>query len=490
MSRIFAISARSADGIDRTRAGLADFLRTAAGIKPADVATTLASGRQAFNWRAAWLAEDRASLLIALQERPPLSCVRVPAGERSAAVVFSCAAGPRGTLARRWAERSPEVRRWLGRAAAELDAAGTEALLGALDDPESPWHAAAQIAVQYGFYRQLVIGGWTPQVIMAEDDAARPLVALAAGSIGLAQALTGQPDRARCPWLAVPGAAGTAPEAPSADDQRPRWLRDASLIVRATRAGTLAPQAETVLDAEGEGDLLTLIARLWCHGAAMDLTLGQPGKRIHLPGSSLERVAPAVELPPGMESARPLTSFEQRLLFQDFVRASSSAEHNVVAAAHLTPPLDLALLDEAWREEQEERPSLRTVYLRVSDRWLACVRREPLSSCDAVAETDHGKAFHQALTQEFELTERPLHRLVVADGATAQLLVLAAHQVAASRDTLAGLLDDLIARCRLRLPRNGTDLAAAPFIATASQAAGPAISETVSATGTHHATSE
>lgn len=194
-------------------------------------------------------------------------------------------------------------------------------------------------------------------------------------------------------------------------------------------------RADADIDVAADGLIPGTVAALWCAGVPMDLTLGRSGRRIHLPGPAYERAAQPDWQPDG----RPLTAHEQRLLYHDLVRTSSSAEHNVAATGVVDAAIAPAALTDTLRAVLADHEQLRTMYRRAGDRWEAVVVDAPA----IVVEVVDRDASAAAPGDDLPLTDRVPLRALAAPGETGGTeLTLVAYRALTDEAGLRATLSD------------------------------------------------
>jgi hypothetical protein len=239
-------------------------------------------------------------------------------------------------------------------------------------------------------------------------------------------------------------------DAPARDPQAPPTLTIADTITltgpgdtprwSASIAHRVAPDA---------ADLLMLAARLWSRGVPVDLTLGTPGRRIHIPAYAFRRgsaglpeTRPARALPGA--GTRALSPVEQRLVFYDLVHGDRDERPRAAASEVVVGPVDVERLRAHWYEIQLERPLLRTVFSRIDDVWCGVIHDRPLVDL-AVGKESPADAAEPG--EPLRLTDTPLVRADLTVGADgAHTLTLAACEALIDARDLGALVVELLAR--------------------------------------------
>ncbi|MGA8113234.1 MAG: hypothetical protein WCA46_06200 [Actinocatenispora sp.] len=397
--RVVGLSARSWDSLRRTAERLADHLDEHPSYELGDLVATLARGRQHFPVRLAVLARDLSGLAGTLRaavrpgDRPDNVVVATVRSERRYVMVLADPdAGP-DLVAEPDADGDAFVR-WQVDAARQLTAWGPapDEILG----------------VGLGVRSRELLLGPDDRSVADGTPAADGVLALVLGS------------RATSP-------PGTLPDTPVSEvvELRPDPTTDDAV------AGT--------------------VARLWCAGLDMDLTLGLPGRRVHLPGTAFDRPGDDADSRPvtaayRYRDNRPLTALQQRLLFHDLVRTSACTEHYVAAAVRLAG-VDLDTLHKAVTAVQSEHGELRTVFWQSPERWMSGLRAEPGVEVEIRAELlddggpDDDEVVRRLMAEPVPLVERvPLRIFWVPDGDGHGLLAFVAYRGVIDRDSLAELV--------------------------------------------------
>ncbi|WP_031075181.1 hypothetical protein [Streptomyces sp. NRRL WC-3742] len=392
--RVLALSARDGRALAEARHRLADHLEREGALDPDDVAATLHLGRERFAARHAAVGRTTAELAAALRAETPAETPSATPGTAPAVELHL------GALAEAAAPELPQV---------------TEAL--ALADSLGAGPAGRAVALQYGLAAWLIARGVVPREIHGTGTGALAADALL-GRTALADALRAQPP---------------AVEAP---DRTPLTVELTDPVTGATERLPL-------------GDGAHLLAHLWRSGLDVDTTLGRPGRRVRLPGYPFRRSAdgPTSSAARGL---RPLTPHEQRWLFHDLVRSSSSAEHNTRASAVRPGPAPRpSTVAEAFSTLQQRHPELRTAFTQQGGRWFARTAPTPA----AVTAPDPSRTAEAVAAAPFELRDAPLVRCVLdpaPDGSWT--LALAAYEPVAGPEAVEALLTELLDLCGAPTP--------------------------------------
>jgi hypothetical protein len=172
-------------------------------------------------------------------------------------------------------------------------------------------------------------------------------------------------------------------------------------------------------------------------------------ERIASATSEDELVAVCVEALRAADAARPdrlrrLTPLQQRVLFQELVRAAPSSEHNLSAVAELADEPDVAALAAAFETLQRERAELRTTFREGIGGWGSAVAAEPLATLE-VRREDAAEVAAEA----FSVVDAPLVRAAVVHesepDAPSQLVVVL-HRALSDTATPDELVDELLAQ--------------------------------------------
>ncbi|MFI6153759.1 hypothetical protein ACIBCA_13785 [Kitasatospora sp. NPDC051170] len=383
--RVLALSARDGHALAEARHRLADHLERNGSLDPDDVAATLHLGRERFAARHAAVGRTTAELAAALRAEPQAD---TPDTAPSVELHLGSLTDAPETA------RLPQV---------------TEAL--ALADALGAGPTGRAVATQYGLAAWLIARGVVPREIHGTGTGALAADALL-GRTALADALRAQPPA-------------------GAQDHTPLTVELTDPVTGATERLPLADGAH-------------LLAHLWRGGLDVDTTLGRPGRRVRLPGYPFRRCAdePTSSAARGL---RPLTPHEQRWLFHDLVRSSSSAEHNSRASAVRPGPApQLLTVTEAFTTLQQRHPELRTAFTQQGGRWFARTAPTPA----AVTAPDPARPAEAVAAAPFELRDAPLVRCVLdpaPDGSWT--LALAAYEPVAGPETVEALLTELLDLC-------------------------------------------
>ncbi|SED25743.1 Acyl transferase domain-containing protein [Amycolatopsis tolypomycina] len=190
------LSGRSPEAVQAQAERLAEHLRAHPGLRPADVAYTLATRRTHLEHRAAVVARDRDELLAALAECPS----RVVRGESTTAFLFSGAGSQRPGMGRELSAAYPAFAAAYDAACAELSGQLGRSLHEAVEDPaalaEFACSQAALFAVQVGLFRLAESWGLHPDVLCGHSGG-ELAVAHCAGVLSLADAAELVVTRAR-----------------------------------------------------------------------------------------------------------------------------------------------------------------------------------------------------------------------------------------------------------------------------------------------------
>ncbi|MGA5817184.1 hypothetical protein ACPC54_04885 [Kitasatospora sp. NPDC094028] len=412
--RVLALSARDRLALTEACRRLAERLEREPALDPDDVAATLHLGRERFAARHAVHGRTTAELATALRAGAPATAPgAVPAVE----LYLGALTAPAST-----APELPQV---------------TEAL--ALAERLGAPAAGRAVAVQYGLAAWLIARGVVPREIRGEGTGALAADALL-GRTTLADALRAD--------VGTPGGAGgAAPGHALAVD-----LTDAE-------GGT----TERLRVTPGDGaSLAGLLAELWRRGLDVDTTLGRPGRKVRLPGYPFRRATADEQPAAAARGLRPLTPHEQRWLFHDLVRSSSSAEHNARAVAVRPGPApEPTAVAAAFTELQRRHPKLRTAFTQQGGRWFARTDAAPTGLTAPVP----GRPAGAVAAGPFELRDAPLVRCVLDTGDSAGdstgtgdgtgdgwTLALAAYEPVAGREAVEGLLTELLDLCGAARP--------------------------------------
>ncbi|KJS54257.1 hypothetical protein VM98_20170 [Streptomyces rubellomurinus subsp. indigoferus] len=394
--RVLALSARDRLALTEACRRLAERLEREPALDPDDVAATLHLGRERFAARHAVHGRTTAELAAALRAGAPADAPQAaPAVELHLGALTEPLPG---------APELPQV---------------TEALALAEQLGASP--AGRAVAVQYGLAAWLIARGVVPREIHGEGTGALAADALL-GRTALADALRADVDR--------PGGAG-----------------EAALALDLTDPGTGATERLRVTPEDGaplSGPLAGLLAELWRRGLDVDTTLGRPGRKVRLPGYPFRRTTADEQPATAARGLRPLTPHEQRWLFHDLVRSSSSAEHNARAVAVRPGPApEPAAVAAAFTALQQRHPKLRTVFTQQGGRWFARTDAAPTGLTAPVP----GRPAEAVAAGPFELRDAPLVRCVLDTGerdGTDWTLALAAYEPVAGREAVEALLTELL----------------------------------------------
>ncbi|MFJ9693778.1 hypothetical protein [Kitasatospora sp. NPDC101183] len=391
--RVLALSARDGLALAEACRRLADRLERDPALDPDDVAATLHRGRERFAARHAVLGRTTADLAAALRAE---AFTETP--DTAPAVDLHL-----GALTREPAEglELPQV---------------AEAL--ALADSLGAGPTGRAVAAQYGLAAWLIARGLVPREIHGTGTGALATDALL-GRTALADALRARPT-----------------EAPTGEPTDGN-----AVTVELTGEAT---------DRLPLGDGAHLLAELWRRGLDVDTTLGRPGRRVRLPGYPFHRTADQ-ERPPASRGLRPLTPHEQRWLFHDLVRSSSSAEHNSRAGAVIPGPApQLTDVEAAFAALQQRHPALRTAFTQQGGRWFARTAPAPAP----LTPPDGARTAEAVAAAPFDLRDAPLVRCVLdpaPDGAS-WTLALAAYEPVAGPEAVEALLAELLDLCEAPAP--------------------------------------
>ncbi|WP_420809122.1 SDR family NAD(P)-dependent oxidoreductase, partial [Amycolatopsis suaedae] len=156
------LSGKTGDAVRAQAARLRDWLAEHPDLTPADVSLSLATGRTAFDHRAAVVADDRAGLLAALDNVDP---VAGPGGRL--AFLFTGQGAQRPGMGRQLRERHPVFARALDAVLAQWDFPLREVMWGPDDGRlnQTGWAQPALFAVEVALFRLLEHWGIRPDVV-------------------------------------------------------------------------------------------------------------------------------------------------------------------------------------------------------------------------------------------------------------------------------------------------------------------------------------
>ncbi|MFJ2060669.1 amino acid adenylation domain-containing protein [Streptomyces sp. NPDC087908] len=332
--RIVALSAYSDMALQQMRLRLADRLTAASKLRLDDVAITLDQGRERFPHRFAVVAADTAEAAAVLRDE-------YVAPRTAASGVLDLRTQPRlvhafgsdldlATMAA-WYQASEPVRRMVrdaGRITTNMSDSDlwAECLIGG----QAGSAHACRLAVQYALARFLCDRGARPDVVTGQGVGFLT-AALVAGALDFTDAVyladrlgtarAEGPEDARdeeeitqvalrpprIPLLAPSGRLITSTLEPGAlqaelftEPDFTKLMSQATggrpALVADVGVGSIASPVEgavliRLLGAvePGERSLLGALARLWCHGADVDLSAGSGGRRVRLPSYAFER---------------------------------------------------------------------------------------------------------------------------------------------------------------------------------------------------------
>ncbi|MGW3135142.1 CurL C-terminal domain-containing protein [Streptomyces sp. NPDC001139] len=434
MPHVLALSARDARSLTALSERLADRLAQAPDTDLDDVALTLDTGRERFPCRRAVVGEDLAALVRRLRE--PLSAAAgapAPRTDRTSAgvVLLLDGSGIDGLPA-----ELP--------GATGLPLPSDDIARHAEDAP-----AARAVATLYSAGRWLLDRRLTPVAVRGEDRIGALAAAALRGSVSPADALR---------------TAAAGPCAPTAED--PPSPRDA-VVVRIGRAAQrgATPESEEALtfDPADGASAARLLARLWCLGLDVDTTLGRPGRRLRLPGHPMWRRTSGEHRT--QDTGRPLTPYEQRLLFYDLVRRGTSGDHAVVCARAVAGAVpEQAALATAFAELQRRHPALRTVFGERGGRWRATVLPRPQADPDLLPADPAGvperltQAVRASAARPFVLRDAPLVHCCVQEGPTHWALALAVYEPLTASVAPEDLTAELLGLLEEMAPSTGAAL--------------------------------
>ncbi len=205
------LSGRSPEAVRAQAERLAGHLRAHPGLRPADVAHTLATRRTHLEHRAAVVARDRDELLAALADCP----ARVVRGETTTAFLFSGGGSQRPGMGRELSAAYPAFATAYDAACAELSEQLGRPLREAVDDPAAlagfACSQAALFAIEVALFRLAESWGLHPDVLCGHSGG-ELAVAHCAGVLSLADAAKLVVTRARL-MQAMPRGAMVALEA-------------------------------------------------------------------------------------------------------------------------------------------------------------------------------------------------------------------------------------------------------------------------------------
>ncbi|MFJ9721533.1 hypothetical protein ACIRP3_02190 [Streptomyces sp. NPDC101209] len=432
--RVLALSARDARSLTALSERLADRLAQAPDTDPDDVALTLDTGRERFPFRHAVVGEDLAVLVRRLRDPLPAAAgTPAPRTDRTSADVVllldgSDVDGPPADLP----------------GTADLPRLTEDISPHAEDTP-----AARAVATLYSAARWLLDRRLTPVAVRGEDRIGALAAAALRGTVPPADALR-------------MAAAGLS--APTAED--PPSPRDAVVVRIGRAAGNGSghgPEEALTFDPADGASAAWLLARLWCLGLDVDTTLGRPGRRLRLPGHPMWRRTSGEHRT--QDTGRPLTPYEQRLLFYDLVRRGTSGDHAVVCARAVAGAVpEQAALATAFAELQRRHPALRTVFGERGGRWRATVLPLPQAGPELLPADPAGaperlaQAVRASAARPFVLRDTPLVHCCVQEGPTHWALALAVYEPLTASVTPEDLTAELLGLLEEMAPSTGAAL--------------------------------
>jgi acyl transferase domain-containing protein len=421
--RIVALSARTPEALADMRRAVADHL--AGGTSDLDdVVWTLAAGRERFRYRAAAVGLDAAALVAELSgeadgEGLPASgfaAGRATPADASVAFVFDGAIDARSDHGLGAYRAHPEVRRWVDRAS---EVVGND-LAALLAEPEGAVPPGAVIAVGLGVARQLEAWGVAPDAVYGRG-AGEITAAVAQRTIEFDEALRAATRRAD---------AGTRSEGqlPAVD----AVAGGPAVVVEVGASWELAAALDQALDdaavmstsdpvMDGALALAMTVADLWCQGLELDVALGRPGRRTHLPPYAFQR--------PGW---RPPAPPQRRAVARAWRRAFGATPGDDAVAAPVADDASAPFrLRRELRRELGSAPE--TGALRADPRFAAVVAATEATAREARTE-ERARGETAPLTP---LQQRVLFQELVRRVPSDEHNLIAAHDLPGALDAVA-----------------------------------------------------
>lgn len=474
--RILALSARSPEALRAARERLAEHLTAHPTLSVHDVSVTLDRGREHMPWRWAAVAGDLSTAVAALrstadgERRPSALTVEGYAEPHTAPQVVLAFSG--GGL--HWTRQHVvaacqafgEVRSHFEHAVAVLDGELPESLGSWLADsaedelPDPAVVAPVTHALDVAMARQL--RSWVLSTDVCVGDGVTELAASAvSGTVAVDDAL-----RRVVGWgrLVADGSVEPAPAGLGYLDWRQVTGGKPAVVVEMAPEPSLPPSPGGLrgsgprmvrlrLAEDGSPNLLTLLAELWTLGVAVDLSTGLPGRRVRLPAYAFQRASSFDTDREQTAGLRPLTAFEQRLLFHDLVRSANKAENTVAATGELPDSVNVDRLQASFAELQLAHPALRTRFCRIGAQWRARVRPDSAPLSTGIENTSELSTIAFAPGDEVMI-----RGALIARTGGGHVIGLAAHRALTEHSTLDMLVDELIDRyvtSSATLPANG-----------------------------------